>query len=202
MLPGIAVINESNPDLLFLDIQLGAETGFELLERVEARFDVVFVTAYDEHAVRAFEVNAFDYLLKPVNPERLAATLVRLETGGPLPGPAPAAARLRAADRLFVRSGDRWRFLQLASIAAIEGRGDYTRIRARDGEAILSSKSLRDWEAALPDHLFVRIHRSTIINMDEVERVEEWSGQTFHVHMKGRPDPYQMSRRYASRLRH
>lgn len=200
---GIAAINNLSPDLIFLDIQLGAETGFDLLERVEARFDVVFVTAYDEHAVRAFEVNAFDYLLKPVNPERLASTLRRLEVGGPLPPPGPVGptTRLRAADRLFVQTGDRWRFLQIAAIAAIEGRGDYTRVRTRDGGTLLLPRSMREWEVTLPDHLFVRIHRSTIVNLDEVDRVEPWSGQTFHVYLKGRPHPYQMSRRHAARLR-
>jgi two-component system LytT family response regulator len=197
-----AAITEHGPDLIFLDIQLGAESAFDLLAGVDATFDVIFVTAYDEHAVRAFEVSAFDYLLKPVHPERLAATLRRLESGGPRPVPEQPITRMKAAERLFVRTQDRWRFLQIAAITAIESRGDYSRVHTRDGETILLHKPLREWETTLPEHLFVRIHRSTILNLDCIDRVEEWSGQTFHVYLKGHTDPYQMSRRYASRLKH
>jgi len=196
----LTTIARDRPDLVFLDIQLGHETGFDLLARTEPTFEVIFVTAYDEHAIRAFEVNAADYLLKPVRADRLASALERLEAGPRSDG--ADAPRLELEDRLFVRAGTQWRFLQVAAIISIEARGDYTRLRTVDGAALLLGKALRIWERQLPERTFVRIHRSTIVNLDQVDRVEEWSGQTFHVYLRGVPEPYQMSRRYAARLKH
>jgi len=195
----LEVMGTVRPDLVFLDIQLGAESGFELFERATVPFDVIFVTAFEEHAVRAFEVNALDYLLKPVHPERLAEALERRASNRP--PVSPGSATLEADDRLFIRVGDRWRFLKVATIVVIEASGDFSRVLTSDGAGILIGKSLREWEARLPARLFARIHRSTIVNLDHVERVEEWSGQTFHVHVRGLKEPYQMSRRHAGRLK-
>ena len=193
-----AIIEREQPDLVFLDIQLGDETGFTLLERTQVSGEIIFVTAYDEHAVRAFEVNAADYLLKPVHPDRLRDTLRRLDDG---PADRPPETLLDAEDRLFVRVNERWRFLKVATIWSIEAAGDYTRVRTADGEAVLLHKSLQEWESRLPNKQFTRIHRSTIVNLDAVERVEEWSRHTFRVYVKGFTEPYPMSRRYAARLR-
>lgn len=195
----LAMISSARPDLLFLDIQLGQETGFDLLTQTEPTFDVIFVTAYDEHAIRAFEVNAADYLLKPVRADRLASALEHLDGD---PGHTDRdVPPLDLSDRLFVKTGDRWQFLQVGAIVAIEARGDYTRVRTTDGATVLLGKALRLWERQLPERTFVRIHRSTMVNLDHVDRVEEWSGQTFHVHLRGVAQPYQMSRRYAARLK-
>jgi len=195
----LAIIAADKPDLVFLDIQLGPESGFELFDRAGSSFEVIFVTAFEEHAVRAFEVNALDYLLKPVHPERLADALGRVE-GGRAEHPV-GSVLLEPDDRLFIRAGERWRFLKVSSIVVIEACGDFSRVLTSDGAGILLGKPLREWEARLPPRMFARIHRSTIVNLDHVERVEEWSGQTFHVYVRGLTAPYQMSRRHAGRLR-
>lgn len=208
----VALLESAKPDVVFLDIQLGRETGFDVLERTAVSCDVVFVTAYDVHAVRAFEINAVDYLLKPVREERLVATLQRLSTeprqgqgllattSNPASSVEPTA-RLTPDDRIFVRAPDRWRFLAVRAITAIEAAGDFSRIRMDDGATLLLGQSLRDWEARLPRPMFARIHRSTIVNLERVERVEEWSNRAFNVYIDGNASPYRMSRRYAARLR-
>ena len=197
----LAVIEAERPDLVLLDIQLGRETAFDILERTDAPFDVIFVTAYDQYAVRAFEINALDYLLKPVDAQRLRDALARLDAddGEPVQR---SETPLEGDDRLFLKVGTRWRFLRVDTIRAIEASGDFTRALLVDGADLLIGKSLREWEAQLPAKLFVRIHRSTIVNVDQVRRVDEWFNRTFQVHVEGISEPYAMSRRYAARLKH
>jgi len=195
----LAVIARERPDLVFLDIQLGRENGFDVLERSDSDFDVIFVTAYDQHAVRAFEVSAVDYLLKPVHAGRLSEALRK--AGEAADWAATALPPLDAEDRLFVKAGQHWRFLKVDTIKVIESAGDFTTVHTTAGAEILIARPLREWEARLPNRLFSRIHRSTIVNLEWVERVDEWTNQTFQVRMKGMPAPYAMSRRYAARLK-
>ncbi len=194
-----ALLATTAPDLVFLDLRLGEQSGFEVLAQAPGRYDVIVVTAHKEHAARAFDEAVRDYLLKPVHPERLAAALARLAPR--LAAPNPGTAPLDADDRLFIRAGgSRWRFLRIGTIAVIEANGDFTNVLTTDGADLLLGRSLRDWERSLPRR-FKRIHRCTIVNLDHVERVEEWSGQTFHVYVRGLRKPYTMSRRRASKLR-
>ncbi len=196
----VSCIEEHEPDVVFLDIQLGRESAFDIFDRTRADFTVIFVTAYDQHAVRAFELNALDYLLKPVEPERLRAALGRLSEG-PVSDPPVTTERLQPGDRLFVRADNRWRFLKIDDVYAIEASRDYARLRMADGASLLLPRPLRDWEAKLPPSSFVRIHRSTIVNLGFVTDVEEWFNRTYLVHVRGIKKPYTMSRRYASRLK-
>lgn len=193
------LVNATDADVVFLDIQLAGETGMDLLPALGADVDVVFVTAYDQYSLRAFEVNALDYLLKPVAPERLAVTVNRLAAGQP---PAPTRETVTYADRLLLRLGQERVFVRVRDIMAIEAEGD--------GSALLlapqlvrkpSSKSLREWEQRLPDRHFVRIHRSTIVNLEYVERMEAWSHASQHVYLRGLREPVTMSRRFGARLR-
>lgn len=194
------MVEATDADLVFLDITLGRESGFDLLPRLGEDVDVVFVTAHDHYAVRAFEVNALDYLLKPVVPGRLAIAIQRLS--GPAIG-LPAASRLLGHDdRLFLRLDDRRRFIRVSEIMAIESDGDnsYLYMAPRPSRA-RAAKSLREWEERLPERHFVRIHRSTIVNLDFVDRVDEWSHGSFMVFLRGVQEPFTMSRRYAARVR-
>ena len=188
-----------DPDVVFLDVHLAGETGFDLLPLLDGAVAVVFVTAFDRYAIRAFEVNALDYLLKPVAPHRLAATLARL--GEPAPAESALTQVLTYDDRLFLRLDDRMTFLQLRDIVAILAAADNSILQLTDGKQVRARKSLREWAERLPERNFVRIHRSTIVNLDFVERVEEWSHYTYRLYLRGIAEPLQMSRRWVARLR-
>lgn len=191
----VEAMRRERPDLVFLDIRLGRRSGFELLDLVDEPFDVVFVTAYDEHAVRAFEVDAIDYLLKPVEPERLRETLERLDA----PGGGPAPRRLGMADWMFLPLEGGRGFLQVSDIGHVAAEGDYTLIHTIGGERHRVPRTLKTWEARLPASGFLRIHRGTIVNLGRVERVEPWSNYTYRVYLEGVGRPLIMSRHYARR---
>ncbi|MCP3136288.1 LytR/AlgR family response regulator transcription factor [Pyxidicoccus xibeiensis] len=197
-------IAELDPDVLFLDVQMPGASGFELLSRVEVRAQVVFVTAYDAHALRAFEVNALDYLLKPVHPQRLRATVERLlqHVGPELPGAGTGAARpLAVDDHLFLSGERRARFVQVGELACVCSAGDYSELVTRDGQRYLLPRPLAEWEARLPERQFVRIHRGTIVNLACVDRVETEPDEGLRVHVRGIATPFPMSRRYAAQLK-
>jgi two-component system LytT family response regulator len=195
-------IEALRPQVVFLDVQMPVMNGFELLDRTEAAFQTVFVTAYDEHALRAFDVNALDYLLKPVNPERLARCVARL--CGRLPAEAaPAAARppLGPDDHLFLGDGRRARFVRVRAIACLTSAGDYTEVTTGDGQRLLTNAPLREWDERLPERLFARIHRTAIVNLERVERVEPAGEDSYRVFLEGLAQPFPMSRRQTARLR-
>jgi two-component system, LytTR family, response regulator len=195
----VELIRKTAPDVVFLDIQLSRESGFDLLEKVKKNFKLIFVTAFDEFAIRAFEINAIDYLLKPVQPERLAKTLERLfetEEKGETAG-----RKLEYEDHLFLEIGERSRFLKVKSIKCISADGDYTHIFTDDGKKHLVTKPLKEWEDRLPGKHFVRIHRSTIVNLEFIEKVETWFSRSYQIHLREMKEPLTVSRRYASQLK-
>jgi two-component system LytT family response regulator len=197
------LVRRFDPDLVFLDIQMPRRSGFELLEAADVRGRIVFVTAHDVHAIRAFEVNALDYLLKPVHPARLALAIQRLLAAGPPRSTAapPATAKLELDDHLFLSEGRAARFVCVRAIVCIRGAGDYTEVALPDGKQLLSSRPLREWEARLPPQSFARVHRTAIVNLEQVERVERTTDDAFSVFMRGVAAPVPMSRRHAARLR-
>jgi two-component system, LytTR family, response regulator len=197
----LAVLESERPDLLLLDIQLAGETGFDLLERAGAAdFKTIFVTAFDAYAIRAFEVNALDYLLKPVNPARLKRAIDKLLSRDP----APAAASPRPLaidDRIYLELGDRSVFLKIDRVTHIVAAGDYTEVFTAEGHKFLVEKPLREWEARLPEKFFARIHRNCIVNLEYVERVESWFNRSQQIFLRGRHEPLTVSRRHAARLK-
>ncbi|MDH4272044.1 MAG: LytTR family DNA-binding domain-containing protein [Candidatus Aminicenantes bacterium] len=195
----VRAIDRLNPDVIFLDIQMPGDSGFDLLEKTEVEAHVIFVTAYDEYAIRAFEVNALDYLLKPVHPDRLAKALEKLdlqEQETPT-----KIRRLNYDDRLFLMLGRHFKFLKVDTVLAVTAAGDYSEVLTSDGHKGLALKSMKEWETRLPARHFIRIHRSTIINMEFIDRIEEWFNYSFKVYLKGIEEPYVISRRYATRLK-
>lgn len=187
-------------DLLLLDIQMPGASGFDLLERLERVPLVIFTTAYDEFAMRAFEVNAFDYLLKPVHPERLAVALDRARQSLRQRAPNPGAARIRTADdRVFVRDGERCWLIALAEVALFEADGNYTRI-VFDANRPLIRASLQGIEQRLDPSVFFRVSRTHIVNLRFVDSIEPAVNDGYVVHLRtGHHVP--VSRRQSRRLR-
>jgi two-component system LytT family response regulator len=193
------VIRATDADTVFLDVQLDGESGLDLLPRLDERIAVIFVTAFDRYAVRAFEINALDYLLKPVSPERLAAAVARL--CGPSAAAATHSTLLSPNDFLFVRTGSHMRFIKISTIVTVRAEGPGTLVRLWNGSELAVRKAIGEWEGRLPSSTFLRIHRSTLINLEFVERVDDWFHSTYQIHMRGGSAPLQVSRRYAMALR-
>lgn len=195
----VELIANEKPHIVFLDIQLSNENGFDLLDKIKPNFKLVFVTAFDDYAIRAFEVNALDYLLKPVNPERLAKAIARVKDGRR--DEKPDLRPLEFEDRIFLELGERSIFLKVSEISYINAAGDYSEIFTVAKKKILIEKPLREWEDRLPVKHFLRIHRQTIINLDEIDTIETWFNRTFQVRLKAFPQPLAVSRRYAVKLK-
>jgi len=187
------------PDILFLDIQLKGSTGFDLLSESEFCGKVIFVTAFDAYAIRAFEVNALDYLLKPVSRERLKEALNRLEE--PARAGTDAAASFRYDDRFLVKGKGTYDFIRISSIVCIRSASDYTTLECEDGREHLTSRTMNDWESRLPGQHFCRIHRSAIINFNHVEQVSETGTRSMVVLMKDRREPLPVSRTYFKKIK-
>jgi len=175
-------IGELAPDLVLLDVQMPKLDGFEVLELLENRPAVVFVTAYDEFALRAFEVHAVDYVMKPVGRDRLAEALrqVRARLAGtsaapPLPPAAQLGAAARAPgrflERLLVKDGAQVHVLPVERVEWIEAQDDYVGIRS-GGRTYLKAQPLAELAEGLDPARFVRIHRSFVLNVDRLERLE------------------------------
>ena len=194
------LIGSVRPDLVFLDVQMPRETGLELLESLEPPAPrVIFTTAHDEFAVKAFELNALDYLLKPVDPERLATALARLEERSAVAPAAAPTGRLANEDKVFVREGDRCWFVEVRTIRLLESEGNYTRVHFADAQPQLF-RSLNAMEERLDAKFFFRANRRQIINLAWVEKIEPWFSGGLLVHLKGGAK-VELSRRQAQEFR-
>jgi two-component system, LytTR family, response regulator len=211
--PGVVVVGEASgvdeaevlvrrehPQVVFLDIQLRGESGFDLLARNAGAFRTVFVTAFDAYAVRAFEVHALDYLLKPVDPARLAAALARARDPSASRA-APAAAAYRYDDLFFHDDVRSPRFVRIRDIVFIRAAGNYTEIHLARAPPLLVLRALSTWETQLASAPFVRVHRSLLVNLDFVERIERGEGYTYDLFLRGHAEPLPMSRRRATELK-
>jgi two-component system LytT family response regulator len=176
----VKAVAEARPDLVFLDIQMPKLDGFEVLELIGGDVAVVFVTAFDEHAVRAFEVNAVDYLLKPVAPERIASALarVRQRLAARLPVTPPVSQLLSAvrlerahAERILVRDGARVDVIPVDTLDYAQAQDDYVALKTA-GREHLKQQTLTELEKTLDPQRFVRIHRSYLLNVDRLAKLE------------------------------
>lgn len=171
-----AALARLRPDLLLLDISLPGATGFELLESLDEVPPVIFVTAYDQYATRAFEVSALDYVLKPVNPLRLAQALARVRERLAVtatPSPADPTLRLTGQSQVFLKDGETCHFVRLADIELFEGEGNYVRVFFGKHSPLLH-KSLQQLEDKLPPDLFFRVNRQQILNLTTIEQVHSY----------------------------
>lgn len=193
----VALCADLRPNLVFLDVQLWDGDGFSVLPRLDPLPAVIFVTAYDQYAVRAFEINAIDYLLKPVRPDRLAHALERIIRQ---PQPTHTEALLED-DRIFLRSDTRMRVVIVTEISGIEAQENYSLVRLFDGTSTLMRKPMSEWERGLPATRFLKPHRSLIVNREAVRKIVMQERDEITVELAGFPEPVRLGRRAALRLR-
>ncbi len=170
----VAAINTYKPDLVLLDIHLPDGDGFDVLEQSDFTPQIIFTTAYEQHALRAFEFNALDYLLKPVTHERLAAAIQKSIGKQNTPAqPAIASTPKTRTDQIFVRDGEHCHFIKLSELHLISVEGNYVRLYFQQTKALLA-RSLNYIEERLDPSVFFRANRQQIINMDYVAKIEPW----------------------------
>lgn len=253
------IIKELKPDSIFLDVKLGTGSGFDLMNKISAESTVIFISASEDYALRAFEVNALDYLKKPIDFDRLSITISRLlskiqdkdlpfdknnskdksaatssvteiqrgynhgkielskvlnnhlinedddiedeEDSLELEEGHTNKKALEYDDRLFITVDGISRFVKICTIQCITAEKDYTYLYLEGLKKVLVLKPMVEWEERLPSKYFVRIHRSTIVNLEYVNKVEKWFNSSYHVFVQNISEPFQMSRRYASKLK-
>lgn len=184
---GVEKIEQHNPDLIFLDIQMPGKTGFDLLEELERSPKVVFTTAYDEFALKAFEVNALDYLLKPIDPRRLSDAIhkVQHEENGNMPiASGFRNGLLSVEDQVFVKDGERCWFVKLSEIRLFESVGNYAKVFFANNKPLIL-KSLNALEERLDEKHFFRANRKHIVNLKMIEKIEPYFNGGLLLELKG-----------------
>jgi two-component system LytT family response regulator len=198
-------IDQLQPDVIFLDIQMPEKTGFDLLEELDNLPHVIFTTAYDEYALKAFQVNALDYLLKPIEPKRLEDAVLKLQ--GKMEGIAKreeqeglgSQKKLTLEDQVFVKDGDRCWFVRLSNVRLFESDGNYIKVYFDNFKPMIH-KSLNALDERLDEKSFFRASRKHIINLGWVEAIEPWFNGGLVVTLKG-GDRIEVSRRQAARFK-
>lgn len=203
---GIEKIKKMKPDLIFLDVSMPGMTGFEMLKKLEEIPYVIFVTAYDEFALKAFEVNALDYLLKPIDPDRLAETIEKLRqkedsdfesTHGSKSIRGDRALSLN--DRVFIKDGEKCFFIKLSEVRMLESDGNYVKVHFGTSRPLIL-RSLNSFEERLDPAYFFRANRKFMINLDWVEHIENWFNGGLQVELKT-GEKIDISRRQAIRFK-
>lgn len=191
------LLREGGYDLVFLDVQLLGGSGFDLVPEVHPAARIIFVSAYDQFALRAFEVNALDYLHKPVRTARLAETLRRVNSA---PTPAPAS-ELRGDDIVQVKTGPgAARFVRVADIELVTSQDNYSEVRLANHEHFLVRQTLSSWEQRLPSAQFLRVHRQAIVGLAYVEGFTHADEETTLLRLTGLPEPVRARRQHLPEL--
>ncbi len=200
---GVQKIEAQNPDLIFLDIQMPGKTGFDLLRELHRTPEVIFTTAYDEYALRAFEVNALDYLLKPIEPKRLADAIHKLDEDESENSEEESIfanrGMLGESDQVFVKDGERCWFVKLSDIRLFESVGNYVKVFFGTNKPLIL-KSLNALEERLDEKMFFRANRKHIVNLRMIEKVEPYFNGGLLLEIQG-GDKIEVSRRQAVKFK-
>ena len=199
---GIEKIDALSPDLIFLDIQMPGKTGFDMLTELDKAPHVIFTTAYDEYALKAFDVNALDYLMKPIEPKRLADALQKLQLAEEKEMAANQAfnrGMLTENDQVFVKDGERCWFVKLSDVRLFESVGNYAKVFFA-GNKPLILKSLNALEERLDEKIFFRANRKYIVNMRMIEKIEPYFNGGLLLEIKG-GEKVEVSRRQAVKFK-
>ncbi len=200
---GLEKIESLFPDIIFLDIQMPGKTGFDMLAELDKAPHVIFITAYDEFALKAFEVNALDYLMKPVEPKRLADAIQKIQmVEDKEPGNYTAAGNksiLTEHDQVFVKDGDRCWFVKLSDVRLFESVGNYAKVFFGANKPLIL-KSLNALEERLDEKVFFRANRKHIINMRMIDKIEPYFNGGLLLELQG-GDKIEVSRRQAVKFK-
>lgn len=196
---GIEKIEALNPDLVFLDIQMPGETGFDMLTHLEKAPHVIFVTAYDEYALKAFEINALDYLMKPVEPKRLADALHKMKIRDEEEIQSLHKSVLGENDQVFVKDGERCWFVKLGEVRLFESVGNYAKVFFGNNKPLIL-KSLNALEERLDERLFFRANRKHIINLRMIDKIEPYFNGGLLLDLHG-GEKIEVSRRQAVKFK-
>ena len=193
-----SAISKKDFSIVFLDINLKGELGFDLVPSIPKQTKIIFVTAMDNYAIRAFEVNALDYILKPPTVERVAKALALLNDKS------KASNRLlpfSMDDHILVQTNQEIKFIHISEIRYIQADGVYTQLFTSEAKSILVRKSLSEWINSLPLKNFIQIHRSTIINLNKVSKMLPANKGTYKIFIKGCTTPFSVSRSFSAVLK-
>jgi two-component system, LytTR family, response regulator len=197
----LELLENLHPDLLFLDIQMPGKNGFEFLEAIDGKApEVIFTTAYDEYALKAFEVNALDYILKPIDLKRLAEAIEKVENELEQSQKKTDIKTLGIEDQVFVKDGEKCWFVKLAKVRYFESMGNYVRLHFDDQKPMIL-KSLNSLEDRLDPKMFFRSNRKHIINLNFVEKIEPWFSGGLLVTLTGSSEKIEISRRQAIKFK-
>ncbi len=192
----VTLCRDLRPDLILLDVQMPRGDGFSVLPRLEPLPAVIFVTSHDNYAVRAFEVNAVDYLLKPIDGKRLSQALTRV-----MYQPKPALTKPFAiTDRVILETENQMRVTILREVTGIEAEGNYTRVHLSEGSSFLMRRTLKEWDESLPRPFFERIHRSQIVQLNAIREITIHSRDNVEIAIRGYSTPILISRLAHARL--
>lgn len=202
------LINKTKPDLVFLDIDLNGITSLDLISEVNCNPKIIFITAHPDFALKAFELNAVDYIMKPISIDRIRkaieritssmiATAIEEQPEEPVAGFNESEEGKLEADQLILLNFDnKMNFIKIKDIHYIEAFGNYTKIYMNDGKLSITYNSIKGWASRLPEDLFIQIHRSTMVNLTQVTKIERAANDTGRLQLSGIEKPFEISRSY------
>lgn len=193
----IVAVDQLKPDVVFLDIHMPGKDGFGVLEELDYMPHVIFVTAYDEYAIKAFDVNALDYLLKPIETDRLKSAIEKVKAE--MSTPVEVSEKLGLNNQVFVKDGDRCWFVNLSDVPMFESEGNYVRVYFEKNKPLIL-KSLNNLAGRLDEDVFFRANRKFIINLNWIDTIENWFNGGLMVKLKN-GEQVEISRRQASKFK-
>ena len=194
---GQNLIQEEKPDLLFLDIDLNGLTSIDLLSNLDYQPKIIFVTSHSDYAIKAFEMDAVDYLIKPISLERLTKAIEKVTNKHEEQSWNETSDEKFGINQIILFTIDgKFCFVKVEDINHIEAYGNYTKVYLKDGRLSVTYNSIKNWYAKLPEDAFIQIHRSTIINLLNVLKIEKWANDTGRIFLNGVEKPFEISRNY------
>jgi two-component system LytT family response regulator len=194
------LINDTKPDLVFLDIDLYGLTSIDLLNEISCNPKIIFITSHPDFAIKAFELNAVDYILKPISADRLRKAIERVNefNTNSLDGSVmdESQERFKADQIILLNFDSKLTFIKVQDINYIEAFGNYTKIYMNDGKLSITYNSIKNWDNRLPNDVFIQIHRSSLVNLLNVIKIEKWTNDTGRLFLRGVEKPFEISRSY------